>query len=80
MLIGIGAGGDLDGAREFVESTGARSFPMLWDPSFASWEHYRIRSNSQVWILTPTGEPVETVVGLDRDGILDRVSGLTARQ
>ena len=57
-MIGLGAQDDLALARDFVAKTGIRSFPMVWDASFASWRHYGIQVNSETWMLDKTGARV----------------------
>lgn len=58
-MVGLGTQDDLDLAEDFVAATGTVSFPMLWDPSFESWQHYGI-----------TGQPAGLL--LDPDGVLVR--------
>lgn len=36
-IIGLGTQDSLAEAQEFVDAFGTTSFPMIWDPSFASW-------------------------------------------
>ncbi len=53
-VVGIGAQDNLAHAQRFVEQTGV-TFTMLWDPTWDSWNHYGIRSNSSTWLLDRAG-------------------------
>ena len=59
-IVGIGAQDDLAFAERFVVQTGI-TFTMLWDPTFDSWNHYGVRSNSSSWLLDHSGERVGEV-------------------
>ena len=56
-IVGIGAQDDLAFAERFVARAGT-TFTMLWDPTFDSWNHYGVRSNSSSWLLDRSGTRV----------------------
>ncbi len=51
------------------------TFTMLWDPTFDSWNHYGIRSNSDFWVLDRGGHRLgDRFNGLE----IDRIEELLA--
>ena len=53
QVIGLGAQDDFAYAREFLDTTGVATPTMLWDPSFATWQAFGVRANSQMMVLSP---------------------------
>lgn len=62
-LIGMGAQDSLDQAYDFVEDHDTRSFTMLWDGSFESWQHFGVFSQPQAILLAPDGSVIEGWAG-----------------
>lgn len=76
-MVGIGAQDDLAFAERFVAQTGT-TFTMLWDPTFDSWGHYGIRSNSDSWMLDRSGNRLgERFNGLDEDYVEEVLAAAT---
>ena len=54
----MGAQDSFEFAQEFQESTGARSFTMIWDESFESWAYYGVRGQPTAILVDPNGQPI----------------------
>ena len=50
--MGIGAQDDFDYAIDFVNRTQVFTPDMIWDPSFATWQTFGIRINSQMMVMS----------------------------
>lgn len=54
-MIGLGTQDDFAYAQEFVDTgglTGNDELTFLWDPSFATWQGFGVRSNSSMVLLS----------------------------
>ncbi len=49
----MGAQDDFPFALNFLDHTGVQTPTMLWDPSFATWQTFEVRTNSQMMVLSP---------------------------
>lgn len=49
----MGTQDDFGLARDFLDRTGVQTPVMLWDPSFATWSAFDVRTNSQMMVITP---------------------------
>lgn len=48
----MGTQDDFALARDFLDRTGVQTPLMLWDPSFATWSAFGVRTNSQMMVVT----------------------------
>ena len=62
-MIGLGTQDSLGEAEEFVDRFGTKSFTMLWDESFISWDVIGVRSQPTAVMLTPEGEVITGWLG-----------------
>ncbi len=72
-VIGMGAQDSLGQALDFVDDHDTRSFTMIWDGSFQSWQQFDVFSQPQAILLAPDGTiidgwsgmfPIDTVLEL----------------
>lgn len=78
QLVGLGTQDSLDYAVSFVEATGTRSFPMLWDPSFESWVHFGVPGQPAGVLLDADGFVIDGWLGpIPEDRVLDTIAGLS---
>lgn len=56
-MVGVGAVGTLDIAREFANSRRV-TFTVLWSESTDAWEHYEMDSTSDFLLLDRFGAPL----------------------
>ena len=63
-LIGMGAQDSLGQAEDFVDDHDTRSFTMLWDGSFQSWQHFGVYSQPTAILLAPDGTIIEGWSGM----------------
>ncbi len=59
-MIGLGSQDSLSLARDFIDRTGTKSFPMVWEQSGSTWRHYGIRLNSETCLLDKNGNRIGT--------------------
>ncbi|MGI9606273.1 MAG: hypothetical protein ACR2P0_09070 [Acidimicrobiales bacterium] len=80
QVVGVGAQDDFDLALDFLDRTGVATPTMLWDPSFATWQAFGVRANSQMMVLSGDLERgTGLVYGFDsgqQQAILDLVATL----
>ena len=62
-MIGLGTQDSLGEAEDFVDRFGTRSFTMLWDESFISWDVIGVRSQPTAVMLAPDGEALAGWLG-----------------
>lgn len=55
----MGAQDNFDLAQQFAESTGTKSFPMIWDASFDTWRYYQVRGQPTAILVDPNGQPIK---------------------
>jgi len=73
----MGAQDDFGFAEEFRSTTGAESFLMIWDESFATWEHYGVRGQPAAILVDRTGNPIQGWTGrFDFDEVLELTASL----
>ena len=51
-MIGVGAQDDFPYAQDFIQTTGTVTPTMLWDPSFATWQAFGVRRNSEMMVAS----------------------------
>lgn len=74
--MGVGAQDDIAYAERFVSGTGV-TFTMLWSSSFASWNHFNIRSNSSVLLTDGGGNLIDDRPrNFDEGRIEEQLAGL----
>jgi len=77
QVIGLGAQDSFPYARDFLEAGGLETPTMLWDPSFATWQAFGVRANSQMMVISSDLTQGSTLIyGFDegqREAILDLV-------
>ena len=61
--MGVGTQDTLEEANEFVEDHDTRSFTMLWDESFETWQALGITSQPSAILLAADGTPITGWVG-----------------
>ncbi len=80
QVVGLGTQDDFRFAREFRESGGLEEVPLLWDPSFGTWQALGVRANSQMMVVTPDlSQGSSLIFGFTKDqqqGVLDFVADL----
>lgn len=55
---------------------GTKSFPMLWDPSFATWGELGVTGQPAAMLFDRQGRPLQRWVGpFDEDEVLDLARG-----
>ena len=54
----MGAQDSFSFAQSFQDSTGASSFPMIWDENFSTWAYYGVASQPTVILVDSTGNPI----------------------
>lgn len=59
LVVGLGTQNDLGQALDFVQTYGTVSFPMLWDPTFASWAQLGITGQPAGMLFDADGRLVE---------------------
>lgn len=75
--MGLGTQSTLAQAQAFVTTHGTESFPMLWDPTFASWAALGITAQPASMLLTADGRVVDAWAGrIPEERVLDLVSRL----
>ena len=68
----MGAQDNFGFAQEFRESTGTKSFLMIWDESFTTWQYYGVRGQPTAILVDETGQPIQGWVGrFDVDEVLE---------
>ncbi len=76
-MIGVGTQDSLAYAEEFIATTGTTSFPMLWDPSFESWQQLGIRGQPAGMLATADGTVVAQWRGrIPEDEVLAAIADL----
>ena len=60
----MGAQDSLDQAYDFVDDHETRSFTMLWDGSFDSWQHFGVFSQPTAILLAPDGNVIDGWAGM----------------
>ena len=58
-VIGIGTQDSLDDAKAFLKRHDVRSFPLLWEDGFESWNHFGVQSQPIAILLTRDGDVVD---------------------
>ena len=77
-VIGMGAQDSLDEARDFVDDHDTRSFTMLWDGSFGSWQHFGVFSQPTAILIAPDGTVLDGWAGMfPEDTVLEYAAGYT---
>ena len=62
-MIGLGTQDSLGEAEDFIDRYGTKSFTMLWDESFESWQVIGVRSQPTAVMVGPDGEPLGGWIG-----------------
>jgi hypothetical protein len=62
-VVGLGTQKSHGDAEDFTKTDGARSFTMLWDESFETWQTIGITSQPSALLLTAEGDPITGWVG-----------------
>ena len=79
-MIGLGTQDDFAYAEDFLQATGVSTPTMLWDPSFATWQGFGARINSQMVLLSSDLERgTELFYGFgetEQQGVLDALPDL----
>ena len=71
-VVGLGTQDSFEEAQKFVVRRGTTSFPMLWDPTFASWRRLGITGQPAAILFDREGRPLERWVGpFDEAEVLD---------
>ena len=80
QVIGLGAQDDFAYAQDFIDSGELETPAMLWDPSFATWQAFRVQANSQMMVLSPDLEQGSSLIyGFNegqREAILELIASL----
>ena len=63
IVVGLGTQDTLGDAEDFVVDYGTRSFTMLWDESFETWQAIGITSQPSAVLLAADGEPITGWIG-----------------
>ena len=63
-MIGLGTQDSLGEAEDFIDRYGTKSFTMLWDESFESWQVIGVRSQPTAVMLAPDGTPIAGWLGM----------------
>ncbi len=62
-----------------MERFGTKSFTMLWDESFESWQVIGVRSQPTAGMLSPDGEPLAGWLGMfPEDEVLELAAPYTS--
>ncbi len=62
-MVGLGTQDSLGEAHEFVDDHDTRSFTMLWDESFQTWQEIGITSQPSAVLLAADGTPINGWIG-----------------
>ncbi len=63
-VIGLGTQDSYQQALDFVDQHDTRSFTMLWDESFVSWQVIGVSSQPAALMLAPDGTPIDGWLGM----------------
>ncbi len=55
-MVGLGTQDSYQEALDFVEAFGTKSFPMLWDTGFSSWQQLGIRGQPGALLFDSEGQ------------------------
>jgi len=58
-VIGLGTQDTLGEAESFLDKYGTKSFTMLWDKSFESWNAFNISSQPAAILFAANGKPIQ---------------------
>lgn len=68
-------------AVDFVDDTDATSFPMLWDPSGASWASFGVRGQPAWVVIAPDGRmTIQEYGAIDEDTVLGIANAFATQQ
>lgn len=78
QVVGLGTQDDFALAQDFIDAGGLETPEMLYDPTFATWQSFGVRANSQMIVLSPDLEQGSNLIyGFDqnqREAILQLVA------
>lgn len=76
-VVGLGAQDSLEQAEDFVDEHGVKTPQMLYDASFASWEHFGINGQPAAILVDRDGVARELWFGpFDEDEVLTKARAL----
>jgi len=77
-VIGLGTQDDFAFTQSFRSTTGVFSAPLLWDPSFSTWQQLGVVSNSSFILFDPgLGQALEGWFGFSpsiQTAVLERAA------
>lgn len=77
-MIGLGTQGDRAAADDFLLDAGGASYPLLWDPSAASWRELGITGQPAGILFSAAGAEVRRWSGpIPEAEVLALTAGLT---